>query len=70
MDPVTDESDTANNCSDSVPERAPSVGAADDKEWAPAGDTMVLRAPVGDTVDLTVRVLDDQGEEIAGATVS
>ena len=74
--PVTDESDTANNCSDSVqvtvPERAPSVeiGAADDKEWAPAGDTMVLRAPVGDTVELTVRVLDDQGEEIAGATVS
>ena len=58
-----------------VAERAPSVeiGAADDNEdneWAPAGDTVVLRAPVGDTVDLTVRVLDDQGEEIAGATVS
>ena len=58
-----------------VPERAPSVeiGAADDNEdneWAPAGDTVVLRAPVGDTVDLTVRVLDEQGEEIAGATVS
>ena len=56
-------------------QRAPSVeiGAADDNEdneWAPAGDTVVLRAPVGDTVDLTVRVLDDQGEEIAGATVS
>ena len=79
VDPVTDETDTANNCSGSVPvtvpepeQRAPSVeiGAADDKEWAPAGDTVVLRAPVGDTVDLTVRVLDDQGEEIAGATVS
>ena len=79
VDPVTDETDTANNCSGSVqvmvpePEqRAPSVeiGAADDKEWAPAGDTVVLRAPVGDTGDLTVRVLDDQGEEIAGATVS
>ena len=79
VDPVTDETDTANNCSGSVqvmvpePEqRAPSVeiGAADDKEWAPAGDTVVLRAPVGDTVDLTVRVLDAQGEEIAGATVS
>ena len=58
-----------------VAERAPSVeiGAADDNEdneWTPAGDTVVLRAPVGDTVDLTVRVLDDQGEEIAGATVS
>ena len=59
-------------------QRAPSVaiGAADDNEdnedneWAPAGDTVVLRAPVGDTVELTVRVLDDQGEEIAGATVS
>ena len=56
-------------------QRAPSVeiGAADDNEdneWAPAGDTVVLRAPVGDTVDLTVRILDDQGEEIAGATVS
>ena len=79
VDPVTDETDTANNCSGSVPvtvpepeQRAPSVeiSAADDKEWAPAGDTVVLRAPVGDTVDLTVRVLDDQGEEIAGATVS
>ena len=82
VDPVTDESDTTNNCSDSVPvtvpepeQRAPSVeiGAADDNEdneWAPAGDTVVLRAPVGDTVELTVRVLDDQGEEIAGATVS
>ena len=79
VDPVTDETDTANNCSASVPvtvpepeQRAPSVeiGAADDKEWAPAGDTVVLRAPVGDTVELTVRVLDDQGEEIAGATVS
>ena len=69
VDAVTDESDTTNNCSASVevtvpePEqRAPSVeiGAADDKEWAPARET----------VDLTVRVLDDQGEEIAGATVS
>ena len=82
VDPVTDETDTANNCSTSVPvtvpepeQRAPSVeiGAADDNEdneWAPAGDTVELRAPVGDTVELTVRVLDDQGEEIAGATVS
>ena len=69
VDAVTDESDTTNNCSTSVPvtvpepeQRAPSVeiGAADDKEWAPARET----------VDLTVRVLDDQGEEIAGATVS
>ena len=47
-----------------VPEpdqRAPSVeiGVEDDKEWA----------PVGDTVDLSARVLDDEGEEVAGTTV-
>ena len=68
VDAVTDESDTTNNCSDSVPvtvpepeESAPSVeiSAEDDKEWA----------PVGDTVDLSARVLDDEGEEITGTTV-
>ena len=42
-------------------ESAPSVeiSAEDDKEWA----------PVGDTVDLSARVLDDEGEEITGTTV-
>ena len=68
VDAVADESDTTNNCSDSVPvtvpepeESAPSVeiGVEDDKEWA----------PVGDTVDLSARVLDDEGEEVAGTTV-
>ena len=69
VDAVTNESDTTNNCSDSVPvtvsepeQSAPSmeIGVENDKEWA----------PVGDTVDLSARVLDDEGEEIAGATVS
>ena len=43
-------------------ESAPSVeiSAEDDKEWA----------PVGDTVDLSARVLDDEGEEITGTTVT
>ena len=69
VDAVPEESDTTNNCSDSVPvtvsepeESAPSVeiSAEDDKEWA----------PVGDTVDLSARVLDDEGEEITGTTVT
>ena len=69
VDAVTDESDTTNNCSTSVvvtvPEaeqQAPSVeiSAEDDKEWA----------PVGDTVDLSARVLDEEGEEVTGATVT
>ena len=68
VDAVPDESDTTNNCSASVqvtvpePEQsAPSVeiSAEDDKEWA----------PVGDTVDLSARVLDDEGEEVTGTTV-
>ena len=71
VDAVADESDTTNNCSApasvqvTVPEAeqaGPSVevSAADDKEWA----------PVGDTVDLSARVLDDAGEEVSTATVS
>ena len=68
VDEVTDESDTTNNCSTSVAvtvadadQQGPSVeiSAEDDKEWA----------PVGDTVDLSARVLDDEGEEITGTTV-
>ena len=68
VDAVADESDATNNCSGSVTvtvsepeESAPSVeiSAEDDKEWA----------PVGDTVDLSARVLDDEGEEITGTTV-
>ena len=66
VDAVPNESDTTNNCA-SVPvtvsepeQRAPSVkiGVEDDKEWA----------PVGDTVDLSARVLDDEGEEVAGTS--
>ena len=66
---AADESDTTNNCSDSVqvtvsePEESAlsvEISAEDDKEWA----------PVGDTVDLSARVLDDEGEEITGTTVT
>ena len=69
VDAVTDESDTTNNCSGSVEVTVPEeespgpslqISAEDDKEWA----------PVGDTVDLTASVLDEEGEEIAGATIS
>ena len=68
VDAVPDESDTTNNCASvrvrvsELEQRAPSVeiGVEDDKEWA----------PVGDTVDLSARVLDDEGEEVAGTTVT
>ena len=69
VDAVTNESDTANNCSTSVAVTVPEaqqqgeptveVSAEDDKEWA----------PVGDTVDLSARVLDEEGKEITGTTV-
>ena len=70
VDAVTNESDTANNCSTSVAVTVPvaqqqgeptvEVSAEDDKEWA----------PVGDTVDLSARVLDEEGKEITGTTVT
>ena len=69
VDSVTDEFDTTNNCSRSVqvtvsePEESAlsvEISAEDDKEWA----------PVGDTVDLSARVLDDEGEEVTGTTVT
>jgi uncharacterized protein YjdB len=69
VDAVTDESDTTNNCSgwaeltvseEESPGPSLQISAEDDKEWA----------PVGDTVDLTASVLDEEGEEIAGATIS
>ena len=69
VDAVPDETDTTNNCSGSVtvtvsePEESAlsvEISAEDDKEWA----------PVGDTVDLSARVLDDEGEEITGTTVT
>ena len=70
VDAVTDESDTTNNCSTSVVVTVPEaeqqgtssvkISAEDDKEWA----------PVGDTVDLSARVLDEEGEEVTGATVT
>ena len=66
VDTVTDESDTTNNCSTSVavtvPEPGPSteISVEDDKKFA----------PVGGTVDLSARVLDEEGEEITGTTVS
>ena len=70
VDAVTNESDTANNCSTSVAVTVPEaqqqeassveISAEDDKIWA----------PVGDTVDLSARVLDDDGEEVTGTTVT
>ena len=65
VDAVTDESDATNNCSTSAGVTVPEplsveVSAEDDKEWA----------PVGDTVDLSARVLDEEGEEVTGATVT
>ena len=66
VDAVTGESDTTNNCSASVtvtvPEPGPSVemSVEDDQKYA----------PVGDTVELSARVLDKDGEEITGTTVS
>ena len=69
VDTVTDESDTTNNCSTSVEVTVPEaeqsepsveVSAENNKEWA----------PVGDTVDLSARVLDDEGKEISGTTVT
>ena len=60
VDAVTDESDTTNNCSTSVVVTVPEaeqqgtsvkISAEDDKEWA----------PVGDTVDLSARVLGSGG---------
>ena len=79
VDPVAGESDTTNNCSASVEvavqdavtiphedgqgpsvEVSVEVSTEDDEEWA----------PVGDTVDLSARVLDEEGEEVAATTVA
>ena len=79
VDPVAGESDTTNNCSASVEvavqdavtiphedgqgpsvEVSVEVSTEDDKEWA----------PVGDTVDLSARVLDEEGAEVAAMTVT
>ena len=67
VDAVTGESDTADNCSSAVkvdvaaaPPQPASVEVTAPKAWA----------PVGDTVTYSARVLDDQGMEMVGATVS
>ena len=67
VDAVTGESDTANNCSSTVkvdvaaaPPQPASVEVTAPKAWA----------PVGDAVTYSARVLDDQGMEMVGATVS
>ena len=71
VDAVPGESDTTNNCSESreVTAREPEpdqavqsveISVDDGKEWA----------PVGDTVDLSARVLDEEGEEVTGTTVT
>ena len=67
VDAVPNESDTTNNCSSvrvtvSEPEESTlslEISTEDDKEWA----------PVGDTVDLSASVLDEEGEEITVTTV-
>ena len=63
VDAVPDESDTANNCSDSVPLTVAqkSVGVTPRE---------VTLAALGDTAALTARVLDAQGNEIPGEPVS
>ena len=69
VDAVTDESDTTNNCSASVtvmvtePEQqglSVEISVEDEEHYA----------PVGDTVDLSAEVLDEEGDEITGATVT
>ena len=67
VDAVTGESDTNNNCSASVkvdvetPQpSASSVEVSAPQEWA----------PVGGTVTYSARVLDSEGEEMSGYTIS
>ena len=67
VDTVTGESDTTNNCSASVkvdvetPQpSASSVEVSAPQEWA----------PVGGTVTYSARVLDSEGEEMSGYTIS
>ena len=65
VDAVTDESDATNNCSTSAEVTVPEplsveVSVEDDEKFA----------PVGDTVDLSARVLDEDGEEVTGTTVT
>ena len=67
IDAVTGESDTTNNCSGSVkvdvetPQpSASSVEVSAPQEWA----------PVGGTVTYSARVLDSEGEEMSGYTIS
>ena len=66
VDAVTGESDTTNNCSTSVtvtvsgPGPSVEISVEDDEKFA----------PVGDTVDLSARVLDEDGEEVTGTTVT
>ena len=63
VDAVPDESDTANNCSDSVPLTV----AQKSVEVTPRE---VSLAALSDTAALTARVLDAQGNEIPGEAVS
>ena len=63
VDAVPDESDTANNCSPSVPVTV----AQNSVEVTPREVTL---AALGDTAALTARVLDAQGNEISGEAVS
>ena len=67
VDAVARESDTTDNCSASVkvdvvtpPPTASSVEVTAPQEWA----------PVGDSVTYTAKVLDDEGNEITGTSVS
>ena len=66
VDPVTDESDTTNNCSTSVRVDVPEP-VAQSVEVTPRQVTL---AALGNTAELTARVLDAQGNEIPGEAVS
>ena len=67
VDPVTDESDTTNNCSTSVRVDVPEPVAQKSVEVTPREVTL---AALGYTAALTARVLDAQGNEISGEAVS
>ena len=70
VDAVTDESDTTNNCSSSVTVTVSEAAQRDGPTVEIGVEDEKKYAPVGDTVDLSAEVLDEDGDEITGATVT
>ena len=78
VDAVTDEADTTNNCSASVTVTVTvTVTETETETEQQDGPSVEISvedeqqyAPVGDTVDLSVEVLDEEGDEIIGTTVT